>query len=64
MSHMSDRPEHEAFHLPSPSINPLVVAAGFTLLGLGILTSLAFSIGGLGVLAWGLAGWIREMLDE
>jgi hypothetical protein len=56
--------ERDAFHLPSPSTHPLIAAAGFTLIGFGILTSLAFSVGGLCVLAWGLAGWIREMLHE
>ena len=61
---MSDPADHDAFHLPSSSLNPLIVAAGFTLVGFGILTSMAFSIGGLVVLAWGLAGWIREMLHE
>ena len=56
--------EHSDFHLPAPSLNPLIVAAGFTLIGFGILTSPVFSVVGLVVLAWGLAGWIREMLHE
>ena len=61
---MHEPPPSEPIHLPAPSIYPAVCAAGFTLLAFGILTSLIFSICGLLVLVWGLAGWVREMLHE
>ena len=62
--HIQHEPPGEPIHLPAPSIYPAICAAGFTLLGFGILTSLIFSICGLLVLVWGLAGWVREMLHE
>jgi hypothetical protein len=52
--------EHE-HHLPTPSIWPLTVAGGFTLVGFGLLTSLALSGLGLVLMAWGLWGWIQEL---
>ena len=48
-------------HLPSASIWPMTVAGGFTLVGFGILTSLALSGLGLLLMTWGLFGWIQEM---
>ena len=57
-------PHTAGFHLPAPSIWPATFAAGIGLLGFGVLTSLVFSAAGLGVVAWALAGWIREMLHE
>ena len=57
-------PREEGFHLPGPSIHPLVCAAGVALLGFGLLTSLLFSLVGILTLVWGLAGWIGELVDE
>jgi hypothetical protein len=48
-------------HLPAPSIWPMTVAGGFTLMGFGILTSLALSVVGLLLMIGGLFGWIQEL---
>jgi hypothetical protein len=50
--------------LPHESLTPITMAAGIGLLGFGLLTSLVFSIVGIGLMAWALASWIREMLHE
>ncbi len=47
--------------IPGPTIWPAVVAAGITLLGMGLVTYNVFSIGGLAVFALGLGGWIGEL---
>jgi hypothetical protein len=39
----------------------MTVAGGFTLVGLGILTSVALSGLGLLLMSWGLFGWIQEL---
>jgi hypothetical protein len=51
-------------HLPSPSVWPFTLGAGVTLLAFGIPTSLLFSIAGLVLMAYGLFGWIREMVHD
>jgi hypothetical protein len=48
-------------HLPSPSVWPVTVGAGFTLLFFGVATTLALSALGLLLVAFGLVGWIREL---
>lgn len=48
-------------HVPSPSIWPVTVAGGFTLVGFGVLTSFALSLFGVLLMAWGLFGWIQEL---
>lgn len=48
-------------HLPTPSMWPLVVGGGATLVGFGVLTSLALSALGLVLMVWGLFGWIQEL---
>ncbi|HEX8969652.1 MAG TPA: hypothetical protein VF937_17345 [Chloroflexota bacterium] len=48
-------------HLPSPSVWPLTVAGGFTLLAFGVVTSLLISGLGLVLMMWGLSGWIQDM---
>ncbi|MBV8714616.1 MAG: cytochrome c oxidase subunit 4 [Chloroflexi bacterium] len=53
--------EHEHVHLPSPSVWPVTLAGGVTLVGFGLLTSVALSILGLVLMAWGLFGWIMEL---
>jgi hypothetical protein len=52
--------EHNV-HLPSPSVWPITLAGGITLLGFGVLTSLALSALGAVLLAWALTGWIQEL---
>jgi hypothetical protein len=51
------------FHLPSPSAWPFTLAAGVTLVAFGIPTSLIYSVVGLLLMAFGLAGWIRELVE-
>jgi hypothetical protein len=53
--------EHEHEHLPSPSVWPMTVAGGVTLVGFGLLTSVALSVLGVALMAWGLFGWIQEL---
>ena len=48
-------------HLPGPSVWPLTVGAGVTLLAFGVVTSVLLSLLGLLLLGYGLAGWIGEM---
>ena len=51
-------------HLPPPSVWPVTLGAGVTLLAFGIPTSLWFSLFGAVVMALGLVGWIREMVRQ
>jgi hypothetical protein len=51
----------DAHELPHESLAPITLASGIGLLGFGMLTSPVFSIVGLAVMAWALAGWIQEM---
>jgi len=49
-------------HIPSPSVFPVTVAGGVTLVGTGLVTSaLPLSLLGLVFMAWGLFGWIEEL---
>jgi cytochrome c oxidase subunit 1 len=48
-------------HLPTPSVWPVTLAGGITLIGFGVLTSLALSVLGALMLVWGLVGWIQEL---
>ena len=50
-------------HMPAPGAWPFVVAAGVTLVAFGIPTSLVFSLIGLLLMAYGLTGWIRELIE-
>ncbi len=50
--------------LPAPTIWPAVLAAGITLLAMGLVTSLAFTLAGALVGALGLGGWIRELRHD
>ncbi|HEY7066661.1 MAG TPA: hypothetical protein VII06_34640 [Chloroflexota bacterium] len=67
---MSDPPAEPG---PAPTIWPATVAAGITLMGAGLVvdlsvwtesTRLGFFLGGLVLLALGLAGWVRALRDE
>jgi hypothetical protein len=58
---------------PAPTIWPATVAAGITLMGAGLVVNLSvwtasarlgFFLGGLVVLALGLAGWLHALRDE
>jgi len=48
-------------HLPSPSVWPMTLAGGVTLVGFGVLTSIALSILGALLMAWALFSWIQEL---
>jgi hypothetical protein len=63
---MTPQPENHDEHaeLPAPTLWPAVLAAGVTLLGMGMVTSVVFVIGGLAVFALGLGGWIGELRHE
>jgi hypothetical protein len=52
---------HEQVHLPSPSIWPLTLGGGVTLMAFGVLTSLALTALGFVLLVWSLFGWIQEL---
>ena len=51
----------EHIHLPSPTVWPLVVGAGATLAGFGLLTSVVLSALGLVLMVWGIYSWIQEL---
>jgi hypothetical protein len=63
---MNDPEMHppSAVHLPASTVWPCATAAGVTLLAFGIVTTLAFSVAGGVLLAFGLAGWLRELFRE
>lgn len=62
MTHHDDADgEHEAIHLPAPSVWPVVVGAGVSLAAFGVVTTYALSALGVVLLAWGLSGWIGEL---
>lgn len=48
---------HDEIHLPGPSIAPIVVAGGTTLVGVGLITNLPMLIVGVTMLLIGLALW-------
>ena len=62
--HRSGRAHPDEIHLPSPSIWPLVCAAGIALLAFGVVTSPMLSFVGVLVMAWALAGWIGQLRHE
>lgn len=47
-------------HMPDPSIFPLIISIGMTILPLGLLLGLWVFIVGLIVFAIGLGGWLYE----
>ena len=51
-------------HLPGPSIWPVVLALGITLLLFGVVRSYVFSAAGTLLIAGALAGWIGELRHE
>ena len=48
-------------HLSAPSIWPATVGAAVSLLAFGLVTSLALSVLGVLLLAFGFYGWIQEL---
>jgi hypothetical protein len=49
---------------PAPTLWPMVLAFGFTLMGAGLLTNVSLSVLGTVLLAAGCAGWFREVLPR
>ena len=56
--------EHEAFHLPPPSIWPAVLAVGIAVLLIGIVLNLAIAIIGAVVSITAVALWLRDARHE
>ena len=51
-----------AHHLPSPSVWPMTLAGGVTLVGFGVLTSAAaLSVLGVLLMIWAIFSWIQEL---
>ncbi|HLH21229.1 MAG TPA: hypothetical protein VK066_01805 [Chloroflexota bacterium] len=57
-------PAPGAAHLPAPTVWPCALAAGITLIALGLVTTLAFTVAGVVVFALALAGWLGELLRD
>ncbi|WP_448591984.1 cytochrome c oxidase subunit I [Thermoflexus hugenholtzii] len=57
----AETPE-EPIHLPSPSLWPLILAAGLTVFALGLVTHWIFIPLGLLLFALGLARWVQQPL--
>ncbi len=55
---------HEAIHLPPPSIWPVVLAVGISILLLGLVLNLALLIVGAVITAASLALWVRDARRE
>lgn len=56
--------EHQAFHLPPPSIWPLVLALGLALLLLGLVLNLVLLILGSAITVAAVALWVRDARRE
>lgn len=52
--------EHPDIHLPSPSFWPIVLAFGFSLIAIGVVSSIFVSIIGIVVTFLAIAGWTLE----
>lgn len=60
--HVDPHESADAVHLPRPTIAPLVLALGVTLLAMGVVVGVAFLAVGAALLVVGLGGWIRHLL--
>jgi uncharacterized membrane protein len=56
--------QHEAFHLPPPSIWPAVLAVGIALLLIGIVIGVVIAIVGAVVSVGAVALWVRDARHE
>jgi cytochrome c oxidase subunit 1 len=54
---MNEDPE---IHLPAPSFWPIVLAFGFSLIAIGVVSSIFVSIIGVLVTLFAIAGWTLE----
>ncbi len=55
---------HNAVHMPSPTVWPMVLAMGLTLIITGMVTSAAVSVLGLILSLASVIGWFREVLPH
>ncbi len=61
----ANAPAHgEGIHLPKPTVWPIVVALGFTLMVGGILTHYVISILGAFLTVYGCVGWFKDVLPH
>jgi hypothetical protein len=51
-------------HETRPSVWPVTMAGGITLLLFGVMTAQAFSVVGAFLIIWALSGWIAELRHE
>jgi hypothetical protein len=51
-------------HLPAPTVWPVALATGATLLAAGVVTSWFVSLAGAVLMVAALVGWITLLLDE
>lgn len=58
---MKEQPE---IHLPSPSFWPILLAVGFGLIAIGVVSSIFVSILGVVVVLVTIAGWALENRAE
>jgi hypothetical protein len=49
--------EHPDIHLPAPSFWPIVLAFGFSLIAIGVVSSIIISIIGVMVTLFAITGW-------
>jgi len=52
--------EHPDIHLPAPSFWPIVLAFGFSLIAIGIVSSIIISLIGVVVTLFAITGWTLE----
>jgi cytochrome c oxidase subunit 1 len=55
--------EQPNIHLPSPSYWPIVLAFGFALIAIGVVSSIFVSIAGILVVLTSITGWTLENRD-
>lgn len=56
--------EQSEVHLPSPSFWPILLAAGFALIAIGVVSSIFVGFGGIVVVLVSIAGWALENRAE
>lgn len=54
----------ERHHMPRPTAWPITLAAGVTLLALGLITDFFIAGSGAILFAFALVGWIRQLIGE
>lgn len=57
-------PHGEEIHLPGPSLHPILLTLGITLVLIGVLESWAVAIAGVILTVWVIVAWIRAAVRE